>query len=179
MSNAQDNSMKSTEIIASIGFFVISAYLVSSITIRHFSHSTEQLWAKKETDRLSTQIAYLTEAASVAKNSSSKKQARLTRYPAATLGGSESSKKTTNNVAVSVWKDEGTLGNDPWGKPYRYKVFRDESGEAKKVAVWSEGENSHNETDFSEAITVTQNPLSVFLGDDAGFIRALDTLDKL
>ena len=103
-----------------------------------------------------------------------KVKVRSARNVASVRENPESSEK----VPSANWKDDGTLGKDPWGRPYRYKVFRDDSGAAKRVAVWSEGKNSQNETDFSAAAVPAKPSLSIFSGDDTGFIRDIDTLDK-
>jgi hypothetical protein len=39
-----------------------------------------------------------------------------------------------------VQKLEGEVGRDPWGYPFKYKVYKD--GDDAKVAVWSGGEDN-------------------------------------
>lgn len=174
--SAQNNSMKSTNIIASFVSFVFAMYLISGITIRQFSHASDKDWAVKETSRLAMQIAYTGEITAAPREIDTKNSTQKISRKTASI---DSSVNFVKKSAHTVWKDEGTLGKDPWGKPFRYKVFRDESGFARKIAVWSEGQNSRNETDFSEFLSLKDHSANMFLGDDAGFIRSVDGSDKL
>ncbi len=59
---------------------------------------------------------------------------------------------------------DGSLGRDPWGRPYHYTVRKDPAGEGKtKVFVWSEGPNGKPESQATIPFKVD--------GDDIGHAR--------
>ena len=71
--------------------------------------------------------------------------------------------------------DEGRIGLDSWGRPFRFKVLKSKS-EASKVIVWSLGPNgsSENEIDSSQ-FDLSQNngPVSL-VGDDLGIMLSIN-----
>lgn len=67
---------------------------------------------------------------------------------------------------------EGSLGKDPWGRPYRYKLLRSNEGNAVRILVWSEGPNEVSDTEFMEVDVALSAPKEKikFGGDDVGFV---------
>lgn len=69
--------------------------------------------------------------------------------------------------------DEGYLGKDPWGKPYLYKVLKDESGNVNKLLVVSSGPDLKLSTPVKSRELQSTSRLK-FLGDDIGRLYTLN-----
>ncbi len=71
------------------------------------------------------------------------------------------------SVAPVASLRSGTLGKDPWGRAYQYKVV------AEGVIVYSNGKN--NESDSAKALERLDSGQSIrefhFAGDDVGFVK--------
>jgi type II secretory pathway pseudopilin PulG len=62
----------------------------------------------------------------------------------------------------------GSIGKDPWGQPYRYKILSS-SGSELKLQVWSAGPNKRFET-ADEPGTESDT----YLGDDVGIVLSMN-----
>ncbi len=70
---------------------------------------------------------------------------------------------------------EGTIGNDPWGRPYAFKYFRNEDGVVAFLVLISGGKNSQIETKFADLnLSQMKGGRYIFNGDDFGFIKKID-----
>ena len=101
--------------------------------------------ARMSAENLARQIE-----ANVETRRSEKSQA--SRAPASVSDSSTSS-------ATAPVLTEGTLGKDPWGRPFHYLV------RAPKVFVWSDGANGREESKLGASL--------VLGGDDIGHSRSL------
>lgn len=76
------------------------------------------------------------------------------------------------SLGSPISDQEGQLGKDPWGQPYRYRVA------ANGVFVWSSGPNGESESDgeidrLNSKQTASRNTVAFhFQGDDIGFVKA-------
>ena len=68
--------------------------------------------------------------------------------------------------------DEGTLGKDPWGKPYIYKLLKDDSGNVSQLLVISSGPDMKLTTNIEPRDLKSKSYLS-FRGDDIGKLHKL------
>lgn len=74
--------------------------------------------------------------------------------------------------ATQISPSEGSLGRDPWGRPFHYKVFRSTDGEPIRILVWSSGPNKRSETHADPIEVASSGELEQpirFGGDDIGF----------
>ena len=79
--------------------------------------------------------------------------------------------KAASGNAPTLSLFEGTLGRDPWGKAYRYKLLRSSEGSPLRILVWSDGPNTKPDTqvdDFAVASSGVGGSFR-FSGDDIGF----------
>jgi type II secretory pathway pseudopilin PulG len=74
----------------------------------------------------------------------------------------------TNGGDTMNFRDAGSIGNDPWGQPYRYKILS-ASGEQLKVQIWSAGPNKAFETKDEPGSAADS-----YVGDDVGIVLALN-----
>jgi hypothetical protein len=68
-------------------------------------------------------------------------------------------------------QDEGVIGLDPWGRPYRFRIFGGGEQEPTKVLVWSMGPDGRADTEM-EQMEVLKTPVP-FVGDDLGVVVSL------
>jgi len=73
----------------------------------------------------------------------------------------------TNGGDVLNFRDAGSIGNDPWGQPYRYKILS-HAGEPLKVQIWSAGPNQAFETEDLPGTAADS-----YVGDDVGVVLAM------
>ena len=70
-------------------------------------------------------------------------------------------------------QDEGEIGLDPWGHPYRYKLLKGHELQMSKILVWSLGPNGTVETK-SELLDSNRDARSPeFSGDDLGIMLSV------
>lgn len=70
---------------------------------------------------------------------------------------------------------EGTIGNDPWGRPYAFKYFRNGDGVIAFLVLISGGKNTQIETTFADLnFGQMKSGRYIFNGDDFGFIKKID-----
>lgn len=70
------------------------------------------------------------------------------------------------------FREAGSIGNDPWGQPYRYKILSSvptASGEQMKVQIWSAGPNKIFETEDKPGVAAES-----YIGDDVGLVLSLN-----
>lgn len=67
----------------------------------------------------------------------------------------------------------GTMGTDPWGQPYHYRILSAEKAKPMRILVWSDGPNKKSETPDldNEAKKISGQP--VFNGDDVGVVLSM------
>lgn len=71
------------------------------------------------------------------------------------------------------FRDAGSIGNDPWGQPYRYKILSanlQRADEPMKVQIWSAGPNKVFETDDKPGAAAES-----YIGDDVGLVLSMSS----
>lgn len=69
------------------------------------------------------------------------------------------------------FRDAGSIGNDPWGQPYRYKILST-VGDQMKVQIWSAGPNKIFETEDKPGVAAES-----YTGDDVGVVLSVNHHD--
>lgn len=75
-------------------------------------------------------------------------------------------------AAPMNFRDAGSIGNDPWGQPYRYKILSanlQSADEPMKVQIWSAGPNKLFETDDKPGSAAES-----YIGDDVGLVLSMN-----
>lgn len=80
---------------------------------------------------------------------------------------SPASMRTTGGDSLN-FRDAGSIGIDPWGQPYRYKILS-AAGDQLKVQIWSAGPNKAFETRDEPGVGADS-----YTGDDVGIILSLN-----
>jgi hypothetical protein len=69
---------------------------------------------------------------------------------------------------ISRLKEGGSIGNDPWGQPYHYKILS-AAADQLKVQIWSAGPNKKFETADEPGVAADS-----YAGDDIGIILSMN-----
>lgn len=67
-------------------------------------------------------------------------------------------------------QDQGEVGEDPWGHPYKFKLFSHLVNDQAKILVWSSGPNGNSESDETMIDSNRDKASPIFGGDDVGVI---------
>ena len=142
-----------TDLAIVMGLWSAMAVLLGGV-LSELTSDTETPMAKAQSEAYATQLAQ--DLDTVPKMGPSTNGTK--RGPASIHGLVESRAELRN----------GTLGKDPWGHAYQYKVV------PEGVIVWSQGKNS--ECDSTDALNRLEEGQSLhefhFSGDDVGFVIA-------
>lgn len=65
------------------------------------------------------------------------------------------------------FREAGSIGNDPWGQPYRYKILSVQDKQMR-VQIWSAGPNKLFETDDKAGVAAES-----YTGDDVGVVLSM------
>jgi type II secretory pathway pseudopilin PulG len=80
---------------------------------------------------------------------------------------SPASMRTTGGDSMN-FREAGSIGIDPWGQPYRYKILS-AAKDQLKVQIWSAGPNKAFETEDESGVGADS-----YTGDDVGVILSLN-----
>jgi hypothetical protein len=76
--------------------------------------------------------------------------------------------------AVDSLRSTGTMGTDPWGQPYHYRVLPSaEKNSNIRIVVWSSGPNARVESKDLENEDKKVSGQPVFGGDDVGVVLSM------
>jgi hypothetical protein len=100
-----------------------------------------------------------------AKLLNAQRQAEVLAYQAFEIYRSNSTDPT--RAPASVGRRVGSLGTDPWGQPYRYKILN-AAKDQLKVQIWSAGPNRSFETTDLDGVAA-----EFYGGDDVGIVLSM------
>lgn len=93
------------------------------------------------------------------------------------LGGSSSRNPASvdgeGGLSLENLRSSGTMGMDPWGEPYRYRILSTEKSGSIRVLVWSSGPNKRVETKNLENEDVSVQGQPIYSGDDMGVVLSV------
>jgi len=71
------------------------------------------------------------------------------------------------------WRSTGTMGTDPWGQPFHYRILAPSAQGKVRILVWSAGPNQKVETPNldNEEAAIHEQP--VYSGDDMGVLLSM------
>lgn len=163
MSHNVANEAKTFEIITSFLLVLLCGKLAFSVILNEVSDKKINE-ARRETQILATQIAMYSINSFVLGTS---------RF----IASEPSSAVSKNNIKL---KDQGGIGNDPWGRPYQYKTVYSAQNQRKYFVVLSGGPNSKIETDLSQLdINQVSDGKVDTGGDDLAYIKSDNTKNNL
>ncbi|MBO9665674.1 MAG: hypothetical protein J7501_02540 [Bdellovibrio sp.] len=160
MNNEKKQEFKSSGVLTLLGLVGFSATIIASPWNRS-PQDTDTQAALQKAEVVGYQVVQIYREA--AKASASPQAAKGSRVPASV---------SPSDVSESL-RATGTMGSDPWGQPYHYRVLSAEHSKNIRLLVWSTGPNRKIETaDLdNEDKKVTGQPS--FGGDDIGVILSM------
>lgn len=155
MKNDQIHKLSYKHWIFSLGFIG----LLALIFIPSWNHHREQvrlLDAKRHAEVLGYQLFEIYGEAS------------RNTYPVPKPGTrAPASIPSLSSETEGLQPDRGSIGNDPWGQPYRYKIVSAKT-DRLKVQIWSAGPNKKFETNDIPDLAAES-----YLGDDVGVVLSM------
>lgn len=79
----------------------------------------------------------------------------------------------TTQISPESLRSTGTMGLDPWGAPYRYRILSSDTAGKVRILVWSTGPNQKVETTQldNEEVAILGQP--IYSGDDVGVLLSI------
>lgn len=160
MKNEQLQEVKSSGVLLILGLVGLSLAIVATPWNRQFQDSRVEV-ALQKAEIVGYQVVQIYREASNSSLSSDKK----TRVPASVA-------PTESGIPVDL-RSTGTMGTDPWGAPYRYRILSvDKSGKVR-IVVWSTGPNQKAETAKLDDEDATISGQPSYAGDDIGVLLSM------
>ncbi|MGE9745168.1 hypothetical protein [Bdellovibrio bacteriovorus] len=163
MKNEQKQEFKSSGVLALLGLVGFSTAIIATPWNRQIQDSKSET-ARQKAEVVGYQVVQIYREAS--KNTVSEDKAGG-RLPASV--SEDKSSLTAENL-----RSTGTMGTDPWGQPYRYRILSGADATGKiKILVWSSGPNQKVETASldDEGKSLDSQPL--YEGDDLGVLLSV------
>lgn len=147
MKNEQNQQVKTIGIVSMFALVMACVLMASPIWNRPFAEETEKTMHRAES------LAYQILAAR-------KNQMTKSRMPA--------SGESTNHLEA----EEGSIGQDPWGQPYRFKWLH-KTAHQSRLLVWSAGPNRQPDTSDQNLDSNRDKDRGEFVGDDVGVMLSI------
>lgn len=147
---AENQELKSSGLLVIVGLLVFSAAVVATPWNKRLEGSRVEV-ARQKAEIVGYQLIQIYREAA-----------------------SEKKSRTPASVDEEQLRLTGSLGQDPWGKPYRYRILKSHSqNEEMKVIVWSLGANGKVDTPTLENEDQDFISQPVYGGDDIGVLLSL------
>lgn len=158
MKNELKQEFRSSGLLSLLGLVVVAGTIVATPWNRQIQDSRIEA-ARQKAEVVGYQVAQIYREAA---NSEASLQEVSGRKPASTGG--------EGGISMENLRSTGTMGIDPWGEPYRYRILSAGAPGAVRVLIWSGGPNKKVETANldDEEIQVSEQP--VYFGDDMGVL---------
>ena len=159
MKTEKKQEFKSTSVLTMLGLVGFSVTLIAAPWNRQSQDPDVDL-ALQKAEIVGYQVVQIYREA--AKNSTVSNGKPDSRMPASVAPDNLENLRTT-----------GTMGSDPWGQPYHYRILSAENSKPIRLLVWSTGPNKKIDSpDFeNEAKALPAQP--VYGGDDVGVILSM------
>lgn len=158
MKNKEKQEFRSSALLSSLGLLAVAVAIVATPWNRQIEDSRIEA-ARQKAEVVGYQVAQIYREAL---NSEANLMEVSGRKPASV--GAERA------FSMENLRSTGTMGTDPWGEPYRYRILSVDQPGAVRVLIWSGGPNKRVETaDLdNEESSVKEQP--VYFGDDMGVL---------
>lgn len=160
MNNEKKQEFKSSGVLTLLGLVGFSASIIAS-PWNHSAQDTDVQAALQKAEVVGYQVVQIYREA--AKNTADSRVPAGGRMPAS----------VAPTAALDGMRTTGTMGSDPWGHPYHYRVLSTDQSKNIRILVWSSGPNGKIETaDLdNEDKKLTAQP--TYEGDDVGVVLSM------
>lgn len=159
MNNEQKQEFKSSGVLTLLGLVGFSAAIIAAPWNRQYQDSQVDA-ALQKAEVVGYQVVQIYREA-----------AKTSALSPNTNGRAPASVAPENSL--ENLRTTGTMGTDPWGQPYHYRILSAEKSKPMRILVWSGGPNQKTETPDldNEAKKITAQP--VYSGDDIGVVLSM------
>lgn len=157
MKNEQNQEVRSSGMLLIVGLVAFSLAIIATPWNRQLQDSKVET-ALHKAEVVGYQVVQIYREA--AKTTETK-----SRNPASISSGTPSFPANLRST--------GTMGVDPWGAPFRYRIISADDAGNVKILVWSSGPNQKVETDSldDEDVAISKQP--TYGGDDIGVLLSM------
>lgn len=159
MNNERKQEFKSSGVLTLLGLVGFSAAIIAAPWNRSYQ-DVEIDAALQKAEVVGYQVVQIYREAAKSSALSSHKS---NRNPAS----------ATPEATLENLRTTGTMGNDPWGQPYHYRILSAEKNKAMRILVWSSGPNKKADTADLENESKNISGQPTYSGDDIGVVLSM------
>lgn len=161
MKSEEKQEFKSSGVIALLGLVGFSFAIIATPWRGHMQDSKVET-ARQRAEVVGYQIVQIY------------REASRIQVPADNQGGRKiASVAPESESAIENLRSTGTMGNDPWGRPYRYRILSSDSSGKVRILVWSTGPNQKMESPELEKEDTPIKDQPLYSGDDMGVLLSM------
>lgn len=158
MKNDKKREFRSSSILGLSGLLTLSAAMIAVPWNRQFQDSRVQA-ARQKAEVVGYQLVQIYRESIKVSLPSDKGSSR---GPASVQSPNQDPSRNLRSV--------GTMGVDPWGEPYHYRILSTGRDGSMRILVWSPGPNKKTETSKLENESVALMGQPDYSGDDIGVV---------
>lgn len=158
MKNQEKQEFKSSGVLTLLGLVGISGLIIATPWNRQVKDSTSEN-ALQKAEVVGYQVVQIYREAS--------------RSQSVFLDNSSKDRMPASAAPAEPLRTTGTMGTDPWGQPYHYRILSSSDAPKVRILVWSAGPNQKVETAAldDEGQVLSHQPS--YSGDDLGVILSV------
>lgn len=158
MKNKEKQEFKSSGVLTLLGLVGISALIIATPWNRQVQDSASEN-ALQKAEVVGYQVVQIYREAS--------------RNQGVFLDKSSGDRMPASAAPAEPLRTVGTMGTDPWGQPYHYRILSDANASKVRILVWSAGPNQKVETKALEDEDQALSHQPTYAGDDLGVILSV------
>lgn len=159
MKNVEKQEFRSSNVLTLLGLVGLSAILIATPWNRQIQDSRVQA-ARQKAEIVGYQVVQIYKE--TIKNSLPNNRTKDLRQPAS----------ADPQRAEQYLRNIGTMGTDPWGQPYHYRLLPSSKIGTLRILVWSAGPNQKMESNqLGKELALINEPS--YTGDDIGIILSM------
>lgn len=160
MKNEQIQEVRSSGMLLIMGLVIFSLAIIATPWNRQFQDSRVET-ALHKAEVVGYQVVQIYREAS---KSPSEIESKSRGPASASPAGSE---------FPANLRSTGTMGTDPWGAPFRYRILSADSVGNVRILVWSSGPNQKVETAMLDDEDTVISGQPTYAGDDIGVLLSM------
>lgn len=162
MKNEQKQEFKSSGVLALLGLVGFSTAIIATPWNRQVQDARTEK-ARQKAEVVGYQVVQIYREAAKTQKVGEQASGRLPASLSEEAGLSPENLRST-----------GTMGTDPWGQPYRYRILSTEAKTGKiRILVWSTGPNQRIETASLDDEDKPLDNQPLYEGDDIGVLLSV------
>ncbi|QLY25662.1 hypothetical protein [Bdellovibrio sp. KM01] len=162
MKNEKNQEFKSSGVLTLLGLVGFSATIIAS-PWNQSAQDSETKAALQKAEVVGYQVVQIYREAT-----------KVSAAPKVASGGRSPASISPKVDGIDSLRSTGTMGTDPWGQPYHYRVLPNaEKNSNIRIVVWSSGPNIKVESKDLENEDTKISGQPNFSGDDVGVVLSM------